>query len=98
MSDRPRFFDDIAGVAGGAMSALSGLRTEAEAIVRNSIDEALRRLDLVRRDEFEAVAQMAATARAEQEDAEAKLSDVLLRLSVLEARVSGLEDAPKTNE
>src|ERR1700686_83229 len=31
MSDRPRFFDDLAGVAGGAISALAGLRQEAEA-------------------------------------------------------------------
>ena len=34
MSDRPRFFDDIAGVAGGAISALAGLREEAEAMMR----------------------------------------------------------------
>ena len=30
MSDRPKFFDDLAGVAGGAISALAGLRDEAE--------------------------------------------------------------------
>ena len=34
MSDRPKFFDDLAGVAGGAISALAGLRDEAEAMVR----------------------------------------------------------------
>ena len=34
MSERPRFFDDLAGVAGGAFSALAGLREEAEAMIR----------------------------------------------------------------
>jgi BMFP domain-containing protein YqiC len=86
MSDRPRFFDDLAGVAGGAISALAGLREEAEAVVRARIDEAVRRLDLVRREELEAVQELAANARAGQEAAEAKLSVVLARLDALEAR------------
>ena len=55
MSERPRFFDDLAGVAGGAISALAGLREEAEALVRARIDETIRRLDLVRREELDAM-------------------------------------------
>jgi len=53
MSDRPRFFDDLAGVAGGAISALSGLREEAESVIRARIDDTIRRLDLVRREELD---------------------------------------------
>ena len=30
MRDRPKLFDDLAGMAGGAVSAISGLRDEAE--------------------------------------------------------------------
>ena len=70
MNERPRFFDDLAGVAGGAFSALTGLRDEAEATIRARVDEAIRRLDLVRREDLEAVQQMAANARAGQEVAE----------------------------
>lgn len=55
MSDRPRFFDDLAGVAGGAISALAGLREEVEALARARIDEAIRRLDLVKREELDAM-------------------------------------------
>ena len=91
MSDRPRFFDDLAGVAGGAISALAGLREEAEAMARARIDEAIRRLELVRREEFEAMAEMAANARAGQETAEARLAALENRLAVLEARVLALE-------
>ena len=92
MSDRPRFFDDLAGVAGGALSALAGLREEAEAIVRARIDEALRRLDLVRREEFDAVQDLAARARAGQEAAEARLAALEARMAALEA--AGADSLP----
>jgi len=91
MSDRPRFFDDLAGVAGGAISALAGLREEAEALVRARTDEAIRRLDLVRREELDAVAEMAANARAGQEAAEARLAAVLARLDALEAKLQAAQ-------
>ena len=92
--DRPRIFDDLAGVAGGALSALAGLKDEAEAIGRARVDETLRRLDLVRRDEMEAAMELAARARAGQEAAEAKLADAMARLEALEARVAKLESRP----
>jgi BMFP domain-containing protein YqiC len=98
MVDRPRFFDDLAGVAGGAISALAGLRQEAEAIVRARIDEAIRALDLVRRDEYDAVAEMAARAREGQETAEARVQGLEERLAVIEARLAGLETAPKASD
>ncbi len=84
MAERPRFFEDIAGVAGGALSALAGLRDETEAMIRARVDETIRKLELVRREELDAVAELAARARAGQEAAEA-------RLAALEARMSGLE-------
>jgi BMFP domain-containing protein YqiC len=93
MSDRPKFFDDLAGVAGGAISALAGLREEVEAMVRARIDEGLRRLDLVRRDELDAVQELAANARAGQEAATASLSEVEARLAAVEHRLAALEAA-----
>lgn len=98
MTDRPRFFDDLAGVAGGAISAFAGLRQEAEAIVRARIDEAIRALDLVRRDEYDAMAEMAARARDGQETAEQRVLALEERLAVIEARLAGLETAPKRTD
>jgi BMFP domain-containing protein YqiC len=95
MAERPRFFDDLAGVAGGAISALAGLREEAEAMVRARIDEAIRALDLVRRDEFGALMEMASRARDGQEKADARAAAMEERLAVIEARLAGLESAPK---
>jgi len=93
MNERPRFFDDLAGVAGGAMSALAGLRDEAESLVRARIDETIRRLDLVQREELEATHELAANARSGQETAERKLTETLARLDALETRVAALEKA-----
>ncbi len=89
MSDRPRFFEDLAGVAGGAISALSGLREEMEAVMRARVDETIRKLELVRREELEAVTELAANARAGQEAAEAKLAALEARVAALEQSLSG---------
>ena len=91
MADRPRFFDDIAGVAGGAISALAGLREETEAMMRARLDDLIQRLDLVRREELEAVKELAANARTGQEAAETRAATLETRLSALETRVAALE-------
>lgn len=96
-NNRPRLFDDLAGVAGGAFSALVGLRDEAEALVRAQVDAAIRRLELVRHDEVAAFEEMVAKARAGQEEADARLADALTRLAALEHRVAALE-APRPPE
>jgi BMFP domain-containing protein YqiC len=74
MSDRPKFFDDLAGVAGGALSAFAGLREELAALVRARVDEAVRRLDLVKREEFEVVAELARRAREQAEALELRVA------------------------
>ena len=74
-----RFLDDLARVANGAAGALSGVREEVEALVRQRAERFLADMDLVTRDEFEAVKAVAAKARLEQE--------------ALEARVAALEAA-----
>ena len=82
MQSQNRFFDDMARVAAGAMGALSGVRGEIEARFRDQFERILAGMDLVSREEFEAVKAMAAKAREEQE---------LLRVRVetLEARLGG---------
>jgi BMFP domain-containing protein YqiC len=89
MADRPRFFDDLAGLAGGALSAVSGLRDEIEAMVRARIDEKLRRLELVRREEMEVAMEMAARARSDAEAAAAAVAALEARVAALEARPEG---------
>jgi hypothetical protein len=97
MTERPRIFDDLAGVAGGAISALTGLRDEAGAMARGRVDEVIRKFDLVRREELDAAMDLAVNARSGQEAAALQLTAALARLAALEARVQTLE-TPREKE
>ncbi len=88
MQSQNRFFDDLARVASGAAGAISGVRGEIEARLRDQLERVLAGMDLVSREEFEAVKAMAAKAREEQES-------VLRQLEALEARVAVLEERAK---
>jgi len=88
MTERSKFFDDMAGVAGGAMSALAGLREEAESTIRARVEEAIRKLDLVRREDLDAVQEMAANARSAQTAIETRLALLEGRMALLESRAA----------
>jgi BMFP domain-containing protein YqiC len=84
MQSQSRFFDDLARVASGAAGALSGVRGEIEARLRDQLERVLAGMDLASREEFEATKAMAARAREEQES-------LLRRVESLEARIASLE-------
>jgi hypothetical protein len=88
MQSQNRFFDDLARVAAGAMGTLSGVRSEVETRVREQLERVLAGMDLVSRDEFEAVKAMAAKARSEQEDLQARVAELESRLAALETPAS----------
>ncbi len=67
MQINSRLLDDIARVANGALGVAAGVRGEVEALLRQKFERILTDMDLVSREEFEAVKAMAAKARAEQE-------------------------------
>jgi hypothetical protein len=80
MQTQKPFFDDLARLAGGAVNALSGVKTEVEALVRQQFERLTASMDLVSREEFEAVKAMAAKAREEQEVLTEKLAALEARL------------------
>jgi len=81
MQSQNRFFDDIARVASGAVGALSGVRGEVEARLRDQLEKLLAGMDLVSREEFEAVKAMAAKARDEQESLRSRVEALEARLA-----------------
>jgi BMFP domain-containing protein YqiC len=80
MQSQNRIFDDLARVAAGAMSTLSGVRSEVESRLREQLERMLAGMDLVSREEFEAVKAMAAKARAEQENLQKRVAELESRL------------------
>ncbi|MBC8339244.1 MAG: accessory factor UbiK family protein [Rhodospirillales bacterium] len=82
MQTRAKIFDDLAKVAGGAASTLSGLKGEVENLVRHQIERLLRDADMVPRDEFDAVKAVAAKARTEQEALEKRVRELEKKLGI----------------
>jgi len=82
MQTRAKIFDDLAKVAGGAASTLSGIKGEVKSLVRQQIERILIDSDMVPRDEFDAVKAMAAKARSEQETLEKRVRDLEKKLGV----------------
>jgi BMFP domain-containing protein YqiC len=87
MQSDNRFLDDAARVASGALGAFTGVRRELEQLARHQLERVLATMNLVTRDEFEAVKAMAAKARSEQEA-------MAVRIAALEAALAGRDAAP----
>ena len=84
MQTRNPILDDLARVASGALGVAAGMREEMEQRLRDHFTRILGGMNLPEREEFEAVREMAAKARAEQE----ALAE---RIAALEARLAALE-------
>ena len=91
-----RIFDEFARLMNDAAGVASGVRREFDTLFRTQADRVLRDLDLVRREEFDAMAELAANARAGQETAEAQLTDIQQRLAAVEVRLAALETEKRT--
>ena len=80
MQTQSKIFDDFAKLLTNAAGAAQGVKTEIETLVRQQAERLINDLDLVTREEFEAVKEMASKARQENE--------------ALSERLAKLEKAP----
>jgi BMFP domain-containing protein YqiC len=81
-----RFFDEIGRLMNDAAGAAQGIKREVDTLWRNQAEKVLRDLDIVKREEFEAVKDMARLAREENEALKA-------RIAVLEAKLGTVSSA-----
>ena len=77
-----RFFDEIGRLMNDAAGAAQGVKREVDTVMCNQAERILRDLDVVKREEFEAVKDMARLAREENEALKA-------RIAALEAKLGG---------
>jgi BMFP domain-containing protein YqiC len=68
-----RFFDEMARLMNDAAGVAQGVRREFDTLFRAQAERILRELDVVQREEFEAVKEMARLAREENEALKARL-------------------------
>jgi len=75
-----RLFDELAKVMTDAAGAAQGVRREVENVVRGQADRVMADMDIVRREEFEAVKEMAEKARLENEALAEQIAQLEARL------------------
>jgi BMFP domain-containing protein YqiC len=69
-----RFFDEVARLMNDAAGVASGVRREFDTVMRTQAERILRDLEVVQREEFEAVKEMARLAREENEALKARIA------------------------
>jgi BMFP domain-containing protein YqiC len=76
-----RFLDEVARLMNDAAGVASGVRREFDTVMRTQAERILRELDVVQREEFEAVKEMARLAREENEALKARIAALEAKLS-----------------
>ena len=75
-----RFFDEVARLMNDAAGVAQGVRREFDTLFRTQAERILNDLDVVKREEFEAVKEMARLAREENEQLKARIAALEARL------------------
>jgi BMFP domain-containing protein YqiC len=75
-----RFFDEAARLMNDAAGVASGVRREFDTMLRHQAERILGDLDVVKREEFEAVKDMARLAREENEALKARIAALEVKL------------------
>lgn len=78
-----RFLDELSKLLTDAAGAAQGARREVETLMRSQGERVLREMDVVQREEFEAVKEMAAKAREENERLSARVTELETALAQL---------------
>ena len=76
-----RLLDEFARVMTDAAGTAQGVRREVETLFRTQGERLLNQMDLVQREEFEAVREMAMKARMENEALKKRLADIETKLA-----------------
>jgi BMFP domain-containing protein YqiC len=97
MQTSNRLLDDLAKVANGAASTLTGMKSEVEGLVRQQLQRLLNDADLVSREEFDAMKAVAIKAREEQEKLEARVKKLEAKLTTAKS-ASKPKSAPKATK
>jgi len=76
-----RIFDELAKLLTDAASVADGVRKEAESAVRTQVERWIADMDLVKREDFDVVREMASRARAENEKLAARVAELEAKLA-----------------
>lgn len=78
---RGPIFDDLARLMTDAAGMANGMRREVETVMKTQLERLLSSMDVVTRDEFEAVREMAVLAREENDKLSARIAELEAKLA-----------------
>lgn len=81
MSAQNPLIDGLSKLMTDAMGVAQGVKKEADTMLKSQVERLLRDVDVVSRDEFEAVKEMAANARDENERLAARIAALEAKLA-----------------
>ena len=87
-SPTTRVLDEVAKMLSSAAGAAQGVRDEIDSLIRSQLDRLVNDMQLVRREEFDVVKEMARKARLEAEELKA-------RVATLEKKLAAKKKTPK---
>ncbi|MBX2830281.1 MAG: accessory factor UbiK family protein [Rhodospirillales bacterium] len=80
-----RILDDITRVTNSALGTMTGVKGEVDAMIRQQFEKILTGMDLVTREEFDVVHDVAIRAAERIDALEAKITDLEKRLAAADA-------------
>lgn len=86
-----RVLDEMARLMTDAASVAQGVKREAETAFRSQVERWIAGMDLVRREDFEVVREMASKARAENEALSARIAELEARLGAPASPAAGVK-------
>jgi BMFP domain-containing protein YqiC len=76
-----RFFDELAKLMTSATGAAQGVRKEVDTLVQGQVERVLNNMNIVKREDFDVVRDMAEKARSENERLEKRIAELEAKLA-----------------
>ncbi len=90
---RGRLFDDLSRLMTDAAGLAEGAKREVETLARAQLERLMAGMDLVSREEFEAVREMAALARTQNDKLEARIAALEAKLAAASSSTTVIRES-----
>ncbi|MFH1806922.1 MAG: accessory factor UbiK family protein [Pseudomonadota bacterium] len=90
-----RLLDDLTRVTNSALGTMTGVKGEVDALIRQQFEKILATMDMVTREEFDVVREIAARASLRADALEKQVAKLESRLAALESAKPAAKPAPR---
>jgi len=95
MQTTSRIFDDVARLASGALGTAQGVKTELDNLLHQRLERMMAKMDLVPRDEFDAIKEMVINLGATVDAQAAQIKDLEAKLKTTASKAKSTSKSTK---